>query len=262
MDARQMGTGPFFFQLLALLTCSFAALRQLRCAKVAATASLAMPLSLLKPEAGRDSSLRDRQGREEAPIGSLTDIRRRRNIEPCLEGLPISCLFLRGGDRCLLSRMAPFAQGETQLFVLLCERCRRRHEDTCIAPRMRINEIYEQDASSPAARGGVKPTCVSITAGSFLERTHRRVRCDALPQQGLTVHGTAGDPSRVVGTKVVSVWRLELVLWPVAPVGWKHQELERHGRGNLLRPPLSPRLAADAPKGTGACVYGRSRHPG
>lgn len=104
----------------------------------------------------------------------------------------------------------PLLRKEKAATVCSSERRRRRHEDTCIAPRMRIDEIYEQYASSPAARGGVKPTCVSITAGSFLERTHRRVRC---PPTVSTVQGTAGDPSRValsivlVLLSIVSVWR-------------------------------------------------------
>ncbi|KAL7918720.1 hypothetical protein ACQKWADRAFT_232649 [Trichoderma austrokoningii] len=123
-------------------------------------------------------------------------------------------------------------QQQQQLFCGMQEGGRRIHLH---APRMRIDEIYEHDASSPAARRGVKPTCVSVLLQDpLLERTHRRARYRHCSR---SFEG------------IVSVWSRGsggLETPNACP--------ERHGRGNLLHP-CRPRLAAGEALG-----YGRSRH--
>lgn len=107
-----------------------------------------------------------------------------------------------------------------------------------------LNETYEHHASSPAARGGVKPSCVSITAGSFLERTHRRARCPPTVPKYCTRYCSRSFEGR----KRLERWSFGQ--WLRWAGNTKSLSRQRHGRGNLLRPPWSLRLAADAPKGS------------
>jgi hypothetical protein len=101
--------------------------------EVAATASLAEPESLPKPETGCDSSLRAPSRQGGGAHWQLDRyfqeyfLRLQCDNEPCLEGLQISCPLSRGGGRCLADAFSaagplwpfgPLAQGESS--SLLC----------------------------------------------------------------------------------------------------------------------------------------------